>query len=53
MRFGALLLFVGAVAANAQEFEGIMSERVASGMQYLDGIVWSRETSGYWWLNPG
>lgn len=43
MRLGALLLFAGALTANAQEFEGIMSERVASGMQYLDGIVWSRD----------
>ncbi|MCU1328144.1 MAG: gluconolactonase [Bryobacterales bacterium] len=40
----SLILFAAAaLAANAQDFEGIMSERVASGMIYLDGIVWARE----------
>src|SRR5437899_2416705 len=31
------------MAAGAQNFDDIMSERVASGMQYVDGVVWSRD----------
>lgn len=29
--------------ATAQDFENIMSERVATGMVYVDGITWSRD----------
>jgi len=44
VRFSGLIAIgVFCAAASAQDFENIMSERVASNLQYADGIAWSRQ----------
>lgn len=40
---GLLLYFGCLIPATAQDFENIMSERVATGMVYVDGLTWSRD----------
>lgn len=39
----AVALLLAVFSAQAQDYTNIMSERVATGMQYVDGIVWSRQ----------
>ncbi|HXJ40207.1 MAG TPA: SMP-30/gluconolactonase/LRE family protein [Bryobacteraceae bacterium] len=43
MKRALTVLCLTALTASAQNFDDIMSERVASGMQYVDGVVWSRD----------
>ena len=38
-----IALSVTAVSVMAQDYSEIMSERVATGMLYVDGVVWSRD----------
>ncbi len=41
--FGLLLCLSCVLPLAAQDFENIMSERVASGLQYVDGLSWSHD----------
>ncbi len=43
MRLGWLLCVACALPLAAQDFENIMSERVATGLLYVDGLTWSRD----------
>lgn len=43
MKRAVAALCLAALGVQAQNFGDIMSERVATGMQYADGIVWSRD----------
>lgn len=43
MKPGYLLLALACGYVSAQEFDNVQAERVATGLQYADGMVWARD----------
>lgn len=43
MKLAAALAFVLCGTLGSQQFDNVQAERVATGLQYADGLVWARE----------